>query len=128
DRADRGGARCSCRARARPAGCARPGARAATFAMSVAGDTAPPIPDAITPIIAYRTWAYDLTTRDASLRSVGVRSTWETHGWTRAACIRTRHPAPEEGCTCGIYALRSMAQAMASAVAWFLPDRGQGNL
>ena len=54
------------------------------------------------PVVGWRYW--QLQPGTAVLRSV----THKSHGWTpgrplRAACRGSGHPAPAEGCSCGIY-------------------------
>lgn len=83
------------------------------------------VPDSVTPIVAWRYWR--LGGADGLLRSLtGRHQVWEPGSPMRARCRfddvdrsdwRYRmvsgfspeaHPAPSEGCTCGLYAARSL--------------------
>ncbi len=83
------------------------------------------VPDSVTPIVAWRYWR--LGGADGLLRSLtGRHQRWEPGQALRARCRfddvdrtdwRYRmvsgfsvdpHPAPAEGCTCGLYAARSL--------------------
>lgn len=55
------------------------------------------------PLVGWRYW--QLTTDGRRLRSVSLRRfVWEPGRPLRASCATGAHPAPEEGCDCGIYA------------------------
>lgn len=83
------------------------------------------VPDSVTPIVAWRYWR--LGAGDSLLRSLtGRHQQWQPGQALRARCRfddvdrsdwRYRmvsgfstepHPAPREGCTCGLYAARSL--------------------
>jgi hypothetical protein len=71
------------------------------------------IPDGITPIVAYRIWRVD---HYGAIMSPSQELRWVSGDWVTARCRRAGddpetdppgHRAPAEGCTCGIYALKS---------------------
>jgi hypothetical protein len=84
--------------------------------MSREGDaeeTVDRIPDGITPIVAYRMWLVD---HHGTIKSPMGNLRWAAGDWVTARCRRAGddpgtdppgHRAPAEGCTCGIYALKS---------------------
>jgi hypothetical protein len=59
------------------------------------------VPDTIEPIVAYRLWTADAELRLASLNG---GTTWSRDAWAVAEC--EEHPAPDEQCTCGLYAVK----------------------
>ncbi len=73
------------------------------------------IPDYVSPIVAYRVWRWD----GSGLASL-MGENWPTGHALTAQCKRVRgvcvgsynncHQAPQESCTCGIYAARSLDQ------------------
>jgi hypothetical protein len=62
-----------------------------------------PVPDAVEPIVAYRTWTAE---SDLLLHS-GYDATWPPGEWMVAACAGA-HTAPDEHCSCGLYSLRGL--------------------
>lgn len=83
------------------------------------------VPDSIIPVVAWRYWR--MGTGDGLLRSLtGRQVQWEPGQALRARCrfddidrsdwryrlvsgfSQDPHPAPAEGCTCGLYAARSL--------------------
>jgi hypothetical protein len=71
------------------------------------------VPDGITPIRAYRIWEID---QFGTVTSLGGDPSWPESAWVYAQCSRgprdgpfdaPRHHAPAEGCSCGIYAVKS---------------------
>ena len=74
------------------------------------------IPDYVSPIVAYRVWRWD----GSGLASLIHGESWPTGHALTAQCKRVRglcvgsnnngHQAPQESCTCGIYAARSVDQ------------------
>ena len=102
------------------------------------------IPDGIEPIVAYRAWACRLDGIEPTLLSLGGHGgdVWNdaSDDWVRASCAmhqwmseaareafrdrglpvpslvdRDAHAAPAEGCSCGFYALKSVADAFEMA-------------
>jgi hypothetical protein len=89
------------------------------------------VPDAIEPLIGYRAWFFVLDRRRASLfpimgRDLEDPSPWDGahREWVSASCHRfaqlvgfgpelcvscPRHDVPDEGCTCGFYATKTLA-------------------
>jgi hypothetical protein len=72
------------------------------------------VPDGIEPLVGYRTWFQSLGRRHASLHSMNCSEDepcpWEgdPSNWVTASCaLGENHRAPEEGCSCGIYALKN---------------------
>jgi hypothetical protein len=59
-------------------------------------------PDAIEPLIAYRSWLSD---PDSRLHSLNDRAMW-TPEWMTAQCSSRDHSVPHEGCECGFYATK----------------------
>ena len=96
------------------------------------------IPDAIEPLVGYRTWFFVLDGRRASLFPITMRpdlegpSPWDGahRGWVSASCgglapylagfgpelgvSCSRHDVPDEGCTCGFYATKTLAVFLGS--------------
>jgi hypothetical protein len=73
------------------------------------------IPDAIEPLLGYRMWGYDLRDRRTELHSITCSGhcPWEDAGsqWVVASCndhVDGGHAAPEEDCSCGIYAMSDL--------------------
>jgi hypothetical protein len=87
-------------------------------------------PDAIEPIMAYRVW---LAGDDGRLSSPNVHEVpWPADTWTHARCRQGQHPAPAEGCTCGLYALKELDElpllvGQLSSHHWALTPDGPGN-
>jgi hypothetical protein len=74
------------------------------------------------PIHGIRAWEID--SDEDLLCGVGVGSaqSWEGGGrYTRAVCVRHRHPAPRPECSCGLYALHPYQ----SLLGWHLPGLGR---
>jgi DNA-binding CsgD family transcriptional regulator len=76
-----------------------------------------PVPDGIEPISGYRMWTYSLRRWGTYLHSLschGIPSCpWEAAGsdWVFASCVQDpyrKHRVPDEGCTCGVYALTAV--------------------
>jgi hypothetical protein len=77
-------------------------------------------PDTIQPIVGYRAWSYTISGRRARLFPLGSvvdddeQSPWDGgwRGWVTASCSlpasESGHVAPEEDCTCGFYATKSL--------------------
>jgi hypothetical protein len=70
------------------------------------------IPDGIEPITAFRVWRGDLFLR---LHSLNNETQWEPGEWASAHCPRSRHDAPDEDCTCGLYAAKDIDLALVLA-------------
>jgi hypothetical protein len=70
------------------------------------------VPDAIEPITALRVWRADLFLR---LHSLNDEVQWQPDEWAVAHCPWTKHKAPHEACTCGLYAAKHLDLAMALA-------------
>ena len=79
------------------------------------------IPDYVSPIVAYRVWRWD----GSGLASLRGESWPVGHALTaqckrvRGLCVdsyNNRHQAPQQSCTCGIYAARSLDQLRAFAI------------
>jgi len=96
-------------------------------------------PDGIEPLVGYRAWLFALDRQGVSLYSLGgpasFGSSWDVavFGWATAACRLDRrrrlrpvsdhacdgtsvcqicgppHRAPQEGCSCGFYAMKELA-------------------
>jgi hypothetical protein len=66
-----------------------------------------PAPDGIEPIVAYRVW---LAAKNGRLHSLNASGCWVPWGWTVAKCI-WGHAAPDERCSCGLYAARALEMA-----------------
>jgi hypothetical protein len=76
-------------------------------------------PDLIEPIVGYRAWRYAMSDRGVQLFPFNLtaddllpRSEWEGAWatWVTSSCPSPRDPshlAPDEGCSCGFYALKS---------------------
>ncbi len=83
-------------------------------------------PDLIEPIAGYRAWRCTANERAIQLfpltltpDDLGEENPWEGawSGWVRASCRTSEeasHLAPDEGCSCGFYAMKTP-----DAVAWF---------
>jgi hypothetical protein len=94
---------------------------------SVRPDAEAPAPDAIQPIVGYRAWRYEPNDAWSPLHPMARRpgEVWRAGGWTQARCLagglsayvrrsreQGRHPAPQEGCTCGLYAMRGLDELL----------------
>lgn len=75
-------------------------------------------PDLIEPIVGYRAWRYIASERAVRLFPITAadddlgESEWEGawSGWVRASCPtrdEVAHLAPDEGCSCGFYAMKT---------------------
>jgi hypothetical protein len=72
-----------------------------------------PVPDGVSPIVAYRAWRLE---EDGTVSSLHHEATWSPSTWVEAQShLRSRgsiggddHPAPAEGCWCGIHALKTL--------------------
>lgn len=75
-------------------------------------------PDLIEPIVGYRAWRYIASDRAVRLFPITAadddlgESEWEGawSGWVRASCPtrdEVAHVAPDEGCSCGFYAMKT---------------------
>lgn len=76
-------------------------------------------PDGIEPIRAWRVWL-ECPRRDGSLvlgslTQAGGGTRWDIDAPLKATCPSLRHPAPTQGCTCGIYAHKTRAAAIQHA-------------
>jgi hypothetical protein len=69
-------------------------------------------PDGIEPITAFRVWRGDLFLR---LHSLNNETQWEPGEWATAHCPRSGHDAPNEDCTCGLYAAKDLDMALVLA-------------
>jgi hypothetical protein len=67
------------------------------------------VPDGIEPISAFRLW---IAEADGRLHSLNDRSAWDPGEWTVAQCPIERHPAPHEGCSCGLYAAKERSYVL----------------
>ncbi len=99
----------------------------------------PPVPDLITPIEAYRCWR--ITPGSLTLVALNEELPWARRRWTVARChalrFKTRFgsvpeldpdplphaTSPEETCTCGLYASKTLDKAVEMAWATSLPIR-----
>jgi hypothetical protein len=87
------------------------------------------IPDAITPIVGYRVWVYEMWENRAELHSLASvigkprpeTELWEeaTGRWISSSCrapwTDREHRAPVEDCSCGFYAMSSLQPLLAEA-------------
>lgn len=67
-------------------------------------------PDAIEPIVAYRSWKLVRRPRGLALASLN-RLLWRGADWHTAKCgrdVKAPHEAPMEGCLCGFYAVKDL--------------------
>jgi len=88
---------------------------------SDANDDLGPIPDGATPVIAYRWWD---TRADGAIRSLRSLGDWVVGEWFHAYCqcgpgmwqpnYVPPHPAPAEGCFCGVYAYKTAVRVSES--------------
>jgi hypothetical protein len=78
------------------------------------------VPDYVTPIVGWRAWRALETEDGVRLSSVVFSLLWQPRSELRAVCqpypspgpaYPARHPAPQRGCNCGIYAGATVAQA-----------------
>ena len=75
-------------------------------------------PDGITPLVGYRVWTLSIDPGRRVLRSMNGQIVHEvnlnhplghrTDPWLTARCQMTDHDAPEESCSCGFYAVKSL--------------------
>jgi len=94
-------------------------------------------PDFIEPIAAFRCWRYVVGERSAQLFPLGPNgyrdgmSVWEGswRAWVTASCPlpASFHEAPDERCSCGFYALKSVDDAAIMA-SWQFDYRADGVL
>jgi hypothetical protein len=82
------------------------------------------IPDGIEPLVGYRMWSATLEHRHASLHSLTCSEVepcpWDRppFTWATASCfLEMGHAAPSEGCSCGIYALKSLPE-LTTSMGW----------
>jgi DNA-binding NarL/FixJ family response regulator len=78
-----------------------------------------PTPDGITPLVGYRTWTLSVGPGRWTLRSMNEQIVHDVKidhplgrrndAWLVARCLRGGdHDAPDESCTCGFYAVKSL--------------------
>jgi hypothetical protein len=75
-------------------------------------------PDGITPLLGYRVWTLSVGPGRRALRSMNgqiVHKVSLDHAlgqradpWLAARCLMNDHDAPEESCSCGFYAVKSL--------------------
>jgi len=75
-------------------------------------------PDGITPLVGYRVWTLSVGPGRRALRSMNGQIVHEvnlnhplghrTDPWLTARCQMNDHDAPEESCSCGFYAVKSL--------------------
>jgi DNA-binding CsgD family transcriptional regulator len=76
-------------------------------------------PDGITPLVAYRSWTLSVDPGRAALHSLNGQIVLEVDlddplgkradPWLVARCLYNDHDAPEESCSCGFYAVKSLS-------------------
>jgi hypothetical protein len=98
---------------------ADPYARSGTPPMSRAQSQAGRTPDGITPLVGYRCWTLSIGPGHRALHSLNgqiVRQVdlddplgQRANPWLVARCLKKDHDAPEEGCSCGFYAVKSLS-------------------
>lgn len=72
-----------------------------------------PVPDAIEPVVGWRTWRVRDTGSEFRLTSVNNATLWEPSEPLRAACtVHNPHDPPHVDCSCGIYAARQPGPAV----------------
>ena len=76
-------------------------------------------PDGITPLVGYRCWTLSISPGLRALHSLNGQIARQVNlddplgqradPWLVARCLKNDHDAPEEGCSCGFYALKSLS-------------------
>lgn len=76
-------------------------------------------PDGITPLVGYRFWTLSIGAGLRALHSLNGQIVHEVNlhdplgqraePWLVARCLKNEHDAPEESCSCGFYAVKSLA-------------------
>ena len=76
-------------------------------------------PDGITPLVGYRCWTLTIGPTRRVLHSLNGQIVRQVNlddplgqradPWLAARCLNTDHDAPEEGFSCGFYALKSLS-------------------
>ena len=82
-------------------------------------DQAGRTPDGITPLVGYRCWTFSIGLGHRALHSLNGQIVHEVNldhplgqraePWLVARCLKNEHDAPEEGCSCGFYAVKSLS-------------------
>jgi hypothetical protein len=93
-------------------------------------------PDYVEPIVGWRLWRIGRRGGEARLESPFYRSAWTPRAPLAARCEapavwrRRRHEAPQEGCTCGIYAaaLDVLKDRLAGTTLWGWPRLAVGRV
>jgi DNA-binding CsgD family transcriptional regulator len=90
-------------------------------------------PDGITPLVGYRWWTLSVGPGSRALHSLNGQIVHEVslddplgqraEPWLVARCLKNEHDAPEESCSCGFYAVKSL-----STLWHFLPFTTIGSL
>jgi len=106
-------------------------------AAPLADDRAWAIPDYVSPVEAWRVWKVGVRNAQIVLESLFAQATWEPGVPLAAICVtghRSRwrpwrvqlndHPAPDFGCTCGIYGVATSAAAQEYLSAHRFASRG----
>jgi hypothetical protein len=75
-------------------------------------------PDGIAPLVGYRVWTLSVAPGRRALRSMNGQTVHEVNlkrplghradPWLTAGCQMNVHDAPEESCSCGFYAVKSL--------------------
>lgn len=68
------------------------------------------------PVMGWRVWRLVFSNGRYRLRSLNREMLWEPGEVFRATCARQQHPAPEEGCRCGVYGVSSLRRLARSGV------------
>jgi hypothetical protein len=102
-----------------------------TLALAPAQADGFAVPDFIEPLEAWRVWRVCTHDGRVALHSAFADAPWEPGVPLAATCVkqhrslrrpwrmeRSRHDAPDMGCTCGIYGVRSLAAAR-----WYLESQ-----
>jgi DNA-binding CsgD family transcriptional regulator len=87
--------------------------------MSSAQTQAGRTPDGITPLVGYRCWSLSISPGHGELLSLNGQIARQVDlddplgqradPWLVAQCLNNDHDAPQEGCSCGFYALKSLS-------------------
>ena len=82
-------------------------------------DQAGRTPDGITPLVGYRCWTLSIGPGHRALHSLNGQIVHEVslddplgqraEPWLVARCLKNEHDAPEEDCSCGFYAVKSLS-------------------
>jgi hypothetical protein len=77
-----------------------------------------PVPDGVTPLVGYRMWTLSVRPGYRELRSLNGTVAFEVRlhdplgkraePWLAARCLKDDHDAPQESCSCGFYAVKSL--------------------